>query len=288
MAMTGPRRSGRSRLTILLLVLTSITVLTLDFRGVGFLGDARRAVGSALSPLQGAADFVASPFQDTWNGITRYGDLEAENEALRVQVEQLEGEAARNADVAAQYDELVSQVDIPWVGALSTATARVVQQPPSSFSHVIGIDKGSDAGIRVGMPVVVGDGAGLGGLVGRVVDVGDGQASVQLVTDPDFRVGVRLVTSQRFGTASGQGAGRDLRIDTGIEPGEPDADLPSLEILTTSGIDDRSSFPASVPVGKVTRTRPANGGLTLEIFAEPLADLDQLSFVSVLLTTPVT
>ena len=287
MAMTGPRRSGRSRLTIFLLVLTSITVLTLDFRGVGFLGDARRAVGSALSPLQGAADFVASPFQNTWNGVTGYDDLEAENEALRIQVEQLEGEAARNADVAAQYDELVSQVDIPWVGALSTATARVVQQPASSFSHVIGIDKGTGAGIRVGMPVVVGDGDSLGGLVGQVVEVGEGQASVQLVTDPDFRVGVRLVTSQRFGTASGQGAGRDLRIDTGIEPGEPDADLPSLEILTTSGIDDRSSFPASIPVGKVTRTRPANGGLTLEVFAEPLADLDQLSFVSVVLTTPV-
>ncbi len=287
MAMTGPRRSGRSRLTILLLVLTSVTVLTLDFRGVGFLGDARRAVGSALSPLQGAADFVATPFQNTWNGITTYDDLSDENDALRTQVEQLEGEVARNADVAAQYDELVGQVDIAWVGALTTATARVVQQPASSFSHVIGIDKGTGAGIRVGMPVVVGDGDGLGGLVGRVVDVGAGSASVQLVTDPDFRVGVRLVTSQRFGTASGQGAGRDLLIDTGIEPGEDDADIPSLEILTTSGIDDRSSFPASIPVGKVTRTRPANGGLTLEVFAEPLADLDQLSFVSVVLTTPV-
>lgn len=287
MAMTGPRRSGRSRLTILLLVLTSVTVLTLDFRGVGFLGDARRAVGSALSPLQGAADFVATPFQNTWNGITTYDDLSDENDALRTQLEQLEGEVARNADVAAQYDELVGQVDIAWVGALTTATARVVQQPASSFSHVIGIDKGTGAGIRVGMPVVVGDGDGLGGLVGRVVDVGAGSASVQLVTDPDFRVGVRLVTSQRFGTASGQGAGRDLLIDTGIEPGEDAADIPSLEILTTSGIDDRSSFPASIPVGKVTRTRPANGGLTLEVFAEPLADLDQLSFVSVVLTTPV-
>jgi rod shape-determining protein MreC len=287
MAMTGPRRSGRSRLTILLLVLTSVTVLTLDFRGVGFLGDARRAVGSALSPLQGAADFVATPFQNTWNGITTYDELADENETLRTQVEQLEGEVARNADVAAQYDELVSQVDIPWVGALSTATARVVQQPASSFSHVIGIDKGTGAGIRVGMPVVVGHGDSLGGLVGRVVDVGAGSASVQLVTDPEFRVGVRMVTSQRFGTASGQGAGRDILIDTGIEPGEDDADLPSLEIITTSGIDDRSSFPASIPVGKVTRTRPANGGLTLEVFAEPLADLDQLSFVSVVLTTPV-
>ncbi|MFP5322491.1 MAG: rod shape-determining protein MreC [Acidimicrobiia bacterium] len=287
MAMTGPRRGGRSRLTIVLLVLTSITVLTLDFRGVGFLGDARRSVGSALSPLQGAADFVASPFRNTWNGITTYDDLEAENEALRGRVDELEGELSRNADIAAQYDELVEQVDIPWVGDLSTATARVVQQPASSFSYVIGIDKGSDAGIQVGMPVVVGAGDSLGGLVGQVVDVGAGSASVQLLTDPEFRVGVRLVTSQRFGTASGQGVGRDLLIDTGIEPGEPDADLPSLEIVTTSGIDERSSFPASIPVGKVTRTRPANGGLTLEVFAEPLADLDELSFVSVVLTTPV-
>jgi len=287
MAMTGPRRGGRSRLTILLLVLTSITVLTLDFRGAGFLGDARRSVGSALRPLQGAADFVASPFRDTWNGITSYDDLEAENEALRRQVGELEGEVSRNADVAVQYEELVEQVDIPWVGDLSTATARVVQQPVTSFSHVIGIDKGADAGIREGMPVVVGSGDSLGGLVGQVVDVGASTASVQLLTDPEFRVGVRLVTSQRFGTASGQGVGRDLLVDTGIEPGEPDADLPALEIVTTSGIDERSSFPASIPVGKVTRSRPANGGLTLEVFAEPLADLDELSFVTVVLTTPV-
>lgn len=287
MAMTGPRRSGRSRLTILLLVLTSVTVLTLDFRGVGFLGDARRAVGSALSPLQGAAEFVATPFQNTWNGITTYDELANENEELRTRVDELEGEVSRNADIAVQYEELVDQVDIPWVGALSTATARVVHQPASSFSHVIGIDKGSDAGVRVGMPVVVGGSDRLGGLVGQVVDVGASSASVQLLTDPEFRVGVRLVTSQRVGTASGQGAGRDLRIDTGIEPDEADADIPSLEILTTSGIDDRSSFPASIPVGKVTRTREANGGLTLEVFAEPLADLDELSFVTVVLTTPV-
>ena len=91
MAMTGPRRSGRSRLTILLLVLTSVTVLTLDFRGVGFLGDARRAVGSALSPLQGAADVVASPFRNTWNGITTYDELAAENEELRTQARAARG-----------------------------------------------------------------------------------------------------------------------------------------------------------------------------------------------------
>lgn len=282
MAMTSPRRSGRSRFTIVVLVLLSITVLTLDFRGVGVVDDARNTVGSALSPLQGAADFVATPFQNTWHGITDYGDVTSENEELRARIDELEGRMAQNEDAAVQLEELLDQVDIPWVGSISTATARVIQQPASAFSHVVIIDKGSSVGIREGMPVVTG-----AGLVGQVVEVGSDRAWVQLLTDPEFRVGVRLVSSQRFGTAKGQGSSRDLRIDTGIEPGEDDADIPDNEILTTSGIDDRSSFPASIPVAKLTRIAQSNGGLTVEVFAEPLADLGELSFVNVMLTTPV-
>ena len=282
MAMTSPRRHGRSRFTIVLLVLVSVTVLTLDFRDVGFVQEARHAAGSALSPLQGVADHVATPFQNTWNGITSYDDLADENRALRARVDELEGEMAQGEDAAAQLEELLDQVDIPWVGSLNTATARVVQQPPSAFSHVVVIDKGSSAGIKDGMPVVTG-----AGLVGQVVDVSSSRSSVQLLTDPEFRVGIRLVTSQRLGTAKGQGSSRALRVDTGIEPGEDAADLPKREILTTSGIDERSAFPASIPVAEVVRTGVANGGLTLEVFADPLADLDQLSFVNVLLTTPV-
>lgn len=279
--MTSPRR-GRPRYTIVVLVLFSITVLTLDFRDVGIVQDARHAVGSALSPVQGAADFVATPFQNGWNGITNYTDLSDENRELQARVEELEGQIAQDEDVRVQYEQLLDTVDIPWVGSISTATARVIQQPASAFSHIVVIDKGSSVGIRVGMPVVTG-----AGLVGQVVDVSSSRSSVQLLTDPEFRVGVRLASSQRFGTAKGQGASRDLRIDTGIEPDEDDADIPDDEVLTTSGIDDRSSFPASIPVGRVRRTAEANGGLTLEVFATPLADLGELSFVNVLLTSPV-
>lgn len=281
MAMTSPRR-GRPRFTIVVLVLLSITVLTLDFRDVGFVQDARHTVGSALSPVQDAADWVATPFQNTWNGITRYDDVAERNQELQARVDELEGQVAQSQDIEVQFEQLLEQVDIPWVDSVSTATARVIQQPASSFSHVVVIDKGSDVGITEGMPVVTG-----AGLVGQVVDASSHRSSVQLVTDPEFAVGVRLATSQRFGTATGQGSARDLLIDTGIEPAEEDADVPEDEVVTTSGIDDRSSFPASIPVGRVTRTRSANGGLTLEVFAEPLADLGELSFVNVLLTTPV-
>ena len=189
--MTSPRR-GRSRFTIVVLVLFSITVLTLDFRDVGVVQDARHVIGSALSPVQGAADFVATPFQNTWNGITKYDDVSDENEALQARVDELEGLVAQNEDIAVQYEKLLETVDIPWVGSISTATARVIQQPASAFSHIVVVDKGSSVGIREGMPVVTG-----AGLIGQVVDVSSDRSSIQLITDPEFRVGVRSTSVHR-------------------------------------------------------------------------------------------
>ena len=283
--MTSPRRGGRGgrpRLTIALLVVTSVVVLTLDFRDVEVVRDARHAVGSALSPLQGAADTVGRPFSTAWNGVTNYGDLEDENERLAQRVEELEGRVAKEPDAVAQLDELLAQVDIDFVGDIPTSEARVVRQPGSAFSHVVVIDKGTSDGIRVDQPVVTG-----AGLVGRVVDADGGRASVQLVSDPDFRVGVRLLTSRRVGVAEGRGTGQPLVVSTGIEPDEDDAAVPPLELVFTSGSEDgRSPFPSGIPVGQVSSTREANGGLNLDVLVEPLAQVNDLQFVSVLLRTP--
>ena len=65
------RSGGRSRLTIALLVLTSLALLTLDFRDAAIVQSARRTAGNVFSPLRGAAETVSEPFSNAWNGITR-------------------------------------------------------------------------------------------------------------------------------------------------------------------------------------------------------------------------
>ena len=277
-----PRRGGRSRLTIALLVLTTITVLTLDLRGVGFVDDARHAVGRALSPLQGVAGHVTTPFENAWGGITDYGTVKSENDELRERVAELETQIARADEIEATYGALADELDIPWVLDIPTATAKVVQQPASAFSYIVVIDKGESSGIRTGMPVVTG-----AGLVGRVVDVDAGRSSVQLLTDPEFRVGVKLVTSGEIGTLQGRGSGRDLVMDTSIEPEEDVAELPIAEMLITAGSDDgRSSYPPFLHVARATGIDLAPNGLTMEVSAEPLVDLTRLDYVQVLLRTP--
>lgn len=272
--MASTRRTGRSRLTLALLILTSLALLTLDFRSSAVVSAARRGASSAFSPVRGVVETATEPFTNAWHGITGYGDLKAENDDLRAQIDKMRGTAVQDEDAAAQLGSLLDQLDISWVGNIPTSTARVVSGPLSNFSHTIEIDKGSSDGYKVGMPVVNG-----AGLVGRLVQVTARHSSVQLLTDPGFAVGVRLVPDGAPGTAQGTGAGEYLVVDTGLEA---TAKVDTGTALTTSGAD-RSAYPGSIPVGTVVRTRKGNGGLTLELVVKPLADTERLSYVTVLL-----
>ena len=270
------RTGGRSRLTIALLVLTSLTLLTLDFRDAAVVQSARRAAGTVFSPVRGVAETASEPFTNAWHGITGYGDLKDENDELRRRVAELEGREVLGEDAVQQLAELLEQQNLEWVGAIPTTAARVVAGNPSNFSHTLDINKGSDDGIEEGMAVVNG-----AGLVGKVVQVSGDRSTVQLLTDPDFAVGIRLLPSGVTGTASGQGRGEELIVDTGLEADSDDVPKPGTS-LTTSGLE-LSAFPESIPVGKVTEVRKDGGGLTLEMRVRPMADTEKLAFVTVLL-----
>jgi rod shape-determining protein MreC len=271
------RRTGRSRLTIALLVLTSVAVLTLDFRDSSLISGARRGASTVFSPLRGVAETATEPFSNAWHGITDYGDLEDENRRLRDELEDRKGESVRDEDAAEQLGALLDQLDIDWVGDIPTVTAAVIAGPGSNFSHTIEIGKGSGDGFKVGMPVITG-----AGLVGKLVQVTEHRSTVMLITDPEFAVGVRLVTDGTQGTARGRGEGRNLVVDTGLGA---EVKVRKGTSLTTSGVDT-SPFPAAVPVGKVVETRPGSGGLTLDLMVEPLADTQRLAYVTVMLREP--
>lgn len=269
-------RTGRSRFTLVLLVLTSITVLTLDFRGSGVVDDLRGVATTVFGPLRSAGAWVVGPVADVWDGAFGYGDLEAENEALRQRIDELEGEriqaeaALRDMEVIAELEGLRRWTDLP------TVTAAVVGGPLSNFEHTVQLDKGSRQGIAVGMPVVTG-----AGLAGRVVQVTPSSSVVELVSDPSFQFGVRLAGSGRIGIAHGTGDDRPLVVD-GVAR---NVDVDEGEALTTCGCD-RSIFPPDVPVGRVTEITVAPDQLSQVLTVEPAADLDALSYLRVIQWRP--
>ena len=272
--MALPRRAGRSRVTLALLILTSIAVLTLDFRDSGIVESLRRTVATIFSPLSGVVDTATRPFRNGWHGVTRYEDVQDENDRLRHRIEELEGQAVFGAGAVQELADLSAELDIPWIGEVPRATARVVTGPTSNFAHSVELDKGSKAGVKVGMPVVNGS-----GLVGRVQQVTSSHSIVQLITDPEFRVGVKVLEGGVLGTARGRGPGSPLVMDTGLDADDP---LEPGGSVATSGANN-SRYPASIPVGTVRGTEKAGGGLTLDLLVEPYVDTRRLTFVTVLL-----
>jgi rod shape-determining protein MreC len=271
------RRSGRSRATLIFLVLLSITLITLDFRGdSGIIDTIRDGATDALAPVRDAADGVFSPVGDAFHGITGYGDLRDENQDLKRRIDELEGQALQGEAGRKELEEALALLGVDFIGDIPTVAARVVGAPVSNFEQTIELDRGTNDGIDVDMPVVSGD-----GLVGRVVQVSRSRAMVRLITDPASSVGVRFTRSDEIAIAEGEGADRKMSVgfvDIGVKLGR-------RELAVTSGLND-SIFPPGIPVGRVAKASASPGELQQDVTLDPLADLDHLRFVRVLQRKP--
>jgi rod shape-determining protein MreC len=274
------RRNGRSRATLVFLILLSVTVITLDFRGEGdgMITTLRNGAGAVLAPVRDVADTALSPVGDALAGLTGYGRLEDENDRLRAELDEARGLQLQEQDALAELRELRNLLDLEWVGDLPTVAARVVAAPVSNYAETVELNRGTDHGVAVDMPVVTG-----AGLVGRVVQASPQRSIVRLITDPASSVGVRLVRDGEIAIAEGEGPNRPLSVSFV----EMTADVRVRGLAVTSGLEGGSDvYPPNIPVGRVVRAEKPPGQLEQDVDLEPVADLRHLRYVKVVLTQP--
>jgi rod shape-determining protein MreC len=263
---------------LLLLVLTAITLVTVDTRanGGGVTGSIRSGAHDVFAPVQSATHSVLRPIGDFFTGAVDYGSLKQENANLRDQLAQARAQALAASESQRELAILSEQAHLDFVGAIPTVTAQVTDTSSSNFEVSIQINRGTDSGIAVNMPVVTG-----GGLVGRVAAVSASQATVLLLTDSSFSVGVRLTTSGTVFVADGEGRGKPLNLDlvdatTKINVGDK---------LVTSGLN-QELYPKDIPVATVKTVTSAPGELQQTVTATPTADVSHLEYVKVLQWSP--
>jgi rod shape-determining protein MreC len=235
----------RSRYVLLVLTLLAVTLITLDARGVPILSSAKDGSRDVTAPVRDAARWVSTPFRNAWNGISGYDELQRENERLRDELAQLDTNAMRESSAQEELALLKAQLNLSAAEKYPTQIARVSSGPFSNFSdHTVELDKGSDHGLQVGNPVIT-----AGGLIGKLVDVSRTRSVVQLITDPDFVVGVTVTPSQARGVGSGNGTSDSFVVEVGdlqakIEPNDPvfagsieDSIMPPDSYITIGTVD---------------------------------------------------
>lgn len=274
------RRSSRARFILLLLVLTAITLVTIDTRGSGggLTGRVRNAAHDVFAPVQSATHAVLRPIGNFFTGVFDYGSLKRENARLRDQLAQETQQALNSSNAQRQLRILSEQEHLDFVGNIPTVAAQVIDESSSNFEVSVQINRGTHSGIAVGMPVVTG-----GGLIGRIDQASANGATVLLLTDPTFSVGVRLVTNGQVLVADGAGAGKPMNVELAnsgiqIHPGDR---------LVTSGLS-MEEYPPDIPVATVKSVEAAPGNLVQNVTATPTANIASLEYVQVLQWSPQT
>ena len=273
------QRTGRSRYRLALLVLTAATLLTLDFRGFGPLDAAQRGVRDIVEPITSATDILLGPVGDAWNAAFDYGSLQAENERLRNELDDLRGEAIQVQADRQAYRSLLEATEIDYVGDVERVAASVIRGAVGNFDdHAVTIDKGARHGLEPGMAVVTG-----AGIVGRLDRVDTDTSTVELISSPNFTLGVRLVGVDEVGL--GQGVSNDptiFRVDRGLRATDDEARAVEIEIGSAVVTAAESRYPGDIPVGIVLDVETDEGGLIQIVTIELAADVRDLGFVSII------
>jgi rod shape-determining protein MreC len=270
-------RTARRR-TITFTVLVAVTLVLMAFSGNPVVRDVQSGIGFAFRPIQGALDTAAGGIASIGAAIAEIDRLRLDNTALRSENDRLAAENARLAETARENEQLTALLQIRAGFDYETAAASVISRDSSEFRRVMGIDKGTNAGISVG-DVVIAEG---GALAGRVTEVGPDSATVVLLTDASSTVIGQLVPSAATGQVVGQLGG--VLIMSQIDSAEQ-IDL-GTEVVTAGielGVGVRSPYPKGLVIGQVVDVRRDANDVVQTAYLQPTADLDRLEYVLVIL-----
>ena len=225
----------------------------------------------AVSPFERAGSYGFGWIRDIWrhyfalqNTTKESEQIRRENDALKLQIAQLQGKAAEADRLAALLNFRQSQANVPMIGA------RVIGTGAGTASLTIQLDRGERDGIRKNMGVITPD-----GVVGKVVEAYPNASQVLLLTDKESGVGAMLADSRVQGPVGGQG--EPLLVMKYV----PNDDTVNLgDRVITSGMD--RIFPRDLPVGTVAEIKPGNQFKQIRV--KPAANLERLEEVLVLLS----
>lgn len=270
-------RNARRR-SIAFVVLLAVCLVLMAFSANPAVRDVQSGIGYAFRPLQGALDSVASGLASIGSAVTEIDRLRADNRSLQSENDRLEAENARLAEIRRENEQLTALLQLRAGFDYQTAAASVISRDSSEFRRVIGLDKGTNAGIAVGDVVIAAGGA----LAGRVTEVGPDSSTVVLLTDATSTVIGQLVSSAATGQVRGQLGGTLVmdqidsseQIDMGVE-------------VVTAGIElgggVRSPYPKGLLIGQVVDVRKDANSVVQTAYLQPAAPLDRLEYVLVIL-----
>jgi rod shape-determining protein MreC len=268
------RNGGRARLLLVILIVTSLFLITLDLRGVKIINSIKQSSQTLISPFQRAGSSALTPVKNFISDVTHLGRTRSQIEKLQAENANLKLKLIYRKNADAELKQLKSILNLAGTGGYKIVNAKVISNGSSqSFSQTITIDSGTNAGIKKNMTVL-----SQNGIAGVVKDAYPNSALIQLATDPSFQIGARVAGSQQIGILTGRGT----RSAT-LQLLDNSTTIKNGDVLLSRGSIANRPFVPGVPLGYVTAVDNSPGAVAQSATVRYFTNFSTLSIVAVVI-----
>ena len=269
------RQLFNTKLRILVIIAVLLTAVLSVMSGLTNRSIPELVVQGILTPFRAAGTALTRTAERYYSYMFRYEALEAENEALKASIAEME-DVARQADATARENTRLRNI----IGLTEThedyklVDGYIIGWSSTDWSNTFTINRGSDSGIAENMCAITDNGE----VVGLVTQVGPNFAVIKTVLDSTLEISATIATSGYNGMVSGgyiDGNEKYLQMDY----------LPSSSIIrnkdqvVTSG---STVYPRGLILGHVVDAGFKETGVAKYAVLQPAAEISSLEQVFIL------
>ena len=259
------QRGAKQKFSLFALILLSLFIFILDNSNLKPIKILRSIINDGIYRISAVSSSPIKFSGASKDFFVKHIFTYEENERLRKELEDLKSKNFQSSFLEAQNNELQNVLDLEKNSPYSVVNAKVILDKNSPFLNSVIINKGSNAGIKLGMPVL-----NEGYLAGRIVEVNFVSSRILLLNDLNSRIPVVVSPSGTQAILSGVG-----KREPSLEYLPDNFMLGEKESIVFTSGKDGVLFPG-IAIGKVVLN---DNKKLVKLFADP----DQISVVSVAL-----
>ena len=261
---------AKQKFSLFVLIIASVLVFALDNLELKPIKALRSVINDGVYRLSAISSSPISFASASKSFLSNHFNIYKENEELKKKIELLEKDRFDTLYLQTENNQLQEVLELDKTTSYSTVGAKIMLDKNSPYLNSVVINKGSNVGIKLGMPVL-----NKGNLVGRIVEVNYISSRILLLNDLNSKIPAVISPSGEQAILSGIG-----QKNPALEY-LPDG-FQNVDDLTvyTSG-KDGVLFPG-ISIGKIIRDEDDEsdeGRIRVKLFSDPT----QVLYVNVVL-----
>ena len=269
------RQLFNTKLRILVIIAVLLTAVLSVMSGLTNRSIPELVVQGILTPFRAAGTALTRTAERYYSYMFRYEALEAENEALKASIAEME-DVARQADATARENTRLRNI----IGLTEThedyklVDGYIIGWSSTDWSNTFTINRGSDSGIAENMCAITDNGE----VVGLVTQVGPNFSVIKTVLDSTLEISATISTSGYNGMVSGGYiSGNEKLLTMDYLPSS--AIIRNKDQVVTSG---STVYPRGLILGHVVDAGFKETGVAKYAVLQPAAEISSLEQVFIL------